>query len=210
VTWTTAKDGPQSFTFRGGVVMIANTPLAEMAELKALATRISVCRLEVADSEIVALMRQLAGQGHQTRNGKLSPTTCLEIAEFVINQCSLANQPLDMRLYVNSLADYLQWQDRHSQSHWHTLVANRVRQSAAHRQEEIARQSRQEGLELQRTIFRQIREETSHFEGATQNWEQLKRFTEKTGKRQATFYRRKAEVEEQDRRRQANRDNEDT
>jgi hypothetical protein len=56
VTWTTAKE-TINFEFRGGLVLISNVPLAEMAELKALATRISVVELTVADSELVALMR---------------------------------------------------------------------------------------------------------------------------------------------------------
>jgi hypothetical protein len=37
VTWTTERDGERHFSFRGGVILLANRPLANLPELKALA-----------------------------------------------------------------------------------------------------------------------------------------------------------------------------
>jgi len=38
VTWTTATGGRESFVFRGGLILISNRPLADLPELRALAT----------------------------------------------------------------------------------------------------------------------------------------------------------------------------
>jgi hypothetical protein len=51
VTWTTATGGEERFVFRGGVIMIANAPLADLPELRALATRIALVKLDVSDAE---------------------------------------------------------------------------------------------------------------------------------------------------------------
>src|SRR5271166_5027932 len=62
VTWTAATDGAQRFVFRGGLILISNRPLADLPELRALATRIEVHRLDVTEAELTAQMRHLAGQ----------------------------------------------------------------------------------------------------------------------------------------------------
>ena len=49
VTWTTSA-GEQRVTFRGGIIMLANRPLGDLPELRALASRIAVHKLEVSDS----------------------------------------------------------------------------------------------------------------------------------------------------------------
>jgi hypothetical protein len=67
VTWTTAatdKD-KERFEFRGGLILISNRPMADLPELRALATRIEVYQREVTDPEISALMRDLASKGHR-------------------------------------------------------------------------------------------------------------------------------------------------
>ena len=77
VTWTTATDGTQRFVFRGGLILISNRPLADLPELRAMATRIEVHRLEVSDAELAALMRELAGKGYRL-DGKvgIGPEEC--------------------------------------------------------------------------------------------------------------------------------------
>jgi hypothetical protein len=201
VTWTTATERIK-FEFRGGIIMIANTPLAEMAELKALSTRIDVIKLEVTDGELVALMRDLANRGYQDPKGELSPSVCLEVVDYLIDQCRQAKFPLDMRLYVNALADYLQWQAKHSRCGWRELVTNRVHQSAAHRLEEAAIMNREQTLEWEREQVRQIMAETDHLSGKTKTAEEVKRFKDRTGLAPATFYRRKREVVAEEARRE--------
>ena len=70
VTWTTATDGPERFVFRGGLILIGNRPLADLPELRALATRIEVLRLEFTETEQTARMRELAGRGYRLQGKK--------------------------------------------------------------------------------------------------------------------------------------------
>src|SRR5271168_1584211 len=88
VTWTTATDGAQRFVFRGGLIVISNRPLADLPELRALATRIEVHRLEVTDAELAALMRELAGKGYRL-DGKvgIGPEECLQVTEYLLKEC---------------------------------------------------------------------------------------------------------------------------
>src|SRR6266404_4873734 len=104
ITWTTASEGPQSFAFRGGIIMISNRPLADLPELRALATRIEVHRVEVSEAELTAFMRQLASQGYK-RNDKLvlEPEKCIEVTEYLLKECRAAGCPLDLRLQQKSL-----------------------------------------------------------------------------------------------------------
>lgn len=59
VTWTTSV-GEQRVTFRGGIIMLANRPLGDLPELRALASRIAVHKLQVSDPEMCAQMRRIA------------------------------------------------------------------------------------------------------------------------------------------------------
>src|SRR5262245_30049463 len=108
VTWTTGTGGEQRFTFSGGIILLANRPLANLPELRALATRISVLHLEVSDAELTALMRELASQGYR-QNGKLllEPPQCHEVAEHLLRECRQAGCPLDLRMLIGSYQDYL-------------------------------------------------------------------------------------------------------
>jgi hypothetical protein len=198
VTWTTAKENIK-FEFRGGIIMIANVPLAEMAELKALATRITTLKLEVSDAELTDLMRDLAAKGKGCGKGQLGPDVCLTVCEYVIDQCRAAGCPLDMRLYVNALADYQQYQAGHSRIGWRELVANRVRQSANHRVEEAAVRTREDKKEAKRSAFRAIRDELQNMpDGAEKTAEMVRRFKARGGGAPATYYRYKSDVEAED------------
>jgi hypothetical protein len=106
VTWTTATGGEESFTFRGGVILLANRPLAHLPELRALATRITVYRLEVTDAELSSMLCELAAKGYQC-GGKtvLEAEKCVEVAAHLLGVCRAAECPLDLRLLLNSYRD---------------------------------------------------------------------------------------------------------
>jgi hypothetical protein len=211
VTWTTATANLR-FAFRGGILMIANTPLAALPELKALGTRIRVVKFDGTDSEFCAKMRYMASQGHDDEYGTLTASECLEIAAFVIDQCYQAGYPVELRIYDNAKCDYLQARAGDSVNTWQTLVANRVRQSVAHQIEDAEVQSREDRLERDRDIVREIIAATGHLTGQTQTREREKRFYERTGGSRPTFYRRWAEVRAEDKAKKAmkERDNDDT
>jgi hypothetical protein len=133
VTWTTATE-PMRFTFRGGIIMVANAPMKAMPELRALATRITVHKFEVTDGEMAAHMRQIASGGFARGPLTLEAEQCLEVCACLIRECHAANCPLDLRLLDNSCRDYLYWEATHAyweathaSCHWHDLVATRVR-----------------------------------------------------------------------------------
>src|SRR5262249_13150631 len=85
ITWTTGTTGEQSVTFRGGIILLANRPLATLPELWAMATRIAVLRLEVTEAEARAKMLDLAGGGYQI-DGRLALAAeeCARVTEHMI------------------------------------------------------------------------------------------------------------------------------
>jgi hypothetical protein len=187
-TWTT-DDGERRFEFRGGIVMLANRPLADLPELRALATRIAVHKLDVSDAEMAAHMRRIAGEGFRRGRHQLGPEHCLEVCEFLLRECRAANCPLDLRLFDNSCLDYLQWDASHSRCHWHDLVANRVRQSAHHFRHQLSGGTREERLQAEREVVKEVCRESESPQDRVRLWR------ERTGKSEDSFYRRKREAD---------------
>src|SRR5262245_23684247 len=191
VTWTTGSaDGKEQFSFRGGIIVLANRPLADLPELEALATRIILLRLEVTDAELRAQMCDLASQGFQ-RGGKpaLEPLKCREVAAYLIQECRAAGCPLDLRLLHSSYEDYLQWEGDHASCHWQDLVTSRVRETAHHFRHEVTTLPREERKRLRRVIVREILQQTADPD------EQLRLYRDRTGMSRADFFRRKGEVQ---------------
>jgi hypothetical protein len=191
VTWTTA-DAERRFDFAGGVIMLANRPLADLPELQALATRIAVHRLDVSDDEMAAQMRRIAGKGFfragfagaggvvfdaeggfAERGPALEAEVCLEICAYVIQESKRARCPLDLRFLDNSCMAYLQWQSGGTHCHWHDLVAARIRQSAIHFRHEVDACSMEERHEQQRELVRQICAETEDAQQRLDLWREL-------------------------------------
>jgi hypothetical protein len=190
VTWTTATDGPQRFVFRGGVILISNRRLADMPELRALATRIEVHRLDVTEAELTAQMRHLAGQGYR-QQGKLvlGPDECLLVTEQLLRECRAAGCRLDLRLQQKSFLTYLQWQSEHSHCDWRDLLAASVREATYHFRHDTNPLPREARLAQKRNVLRAILRQTDDPE------EQQERYAKETGASRADFYRRKREVQ---------------
>jgi hypothetical protein len=190
VTWTTATDGAERFSFRGGFILICNRPLADLPELRALATRIEVHRLEVSEAEMTAKMRELAGEGYR-HYGEivLKPKECLEVTEHLIRECHAAGCALDLRLQQKSFQTYLQWQSDHSACNWQDLMAASVREATHHFRHETNPLSLDARRKQRRNILRAILAQTKDAK------EQEKLYAEQTGGSRADFYRRKYEIE---------------
>ncbi len=190
ITWTTASEGAVRFTFGGGLILISNRPLADLPELRALATRIEVHRLVVTDNELEALMRKLAGQGYQHAGKQvMAPEACLEVTEHLIRECRTAGCPLDLRLQQKSFQTYLQWEADWSSCHWRDLVSASVKQATQHFREEANTSSREQRRKHRRNAVREICAEVADVQ------EQERRYIEQTGFSHADFFRRKREVE---------------
>jgi hypothetical protein len=190
VTWTTATDGAQRSVFRGGLVLISNRPLADMPELRALATRIEVHRLDVTDAELTALMRDLASRGYrQLDKVVVGPEECLQVTEHLLRECRAAGCPLDLRLQQKSFQTYVQWESDWSNSHWRDLVAASVREATHHFRHESNTLPREARRTQRRNILREIISQTDDVK------EQEKLYIKETGASRADFFRRKREVE---------------
>jgi hypothetical protein len=190
VTWTNATDGAQRFVFRGGLILISNRPLADLPELRALATRIEVHRLEVSDAELTALMRKLAGQGYRQQDKLvIEPQECLEVTDHLLKECRAAGCPLDLRLQQKSFQTYLQWDMDWSNSHWRDLVAASVREASHHFRYESNTMPREDRRKKRRNVLRDIISQTGDVK------EQERLYAEQTGAKRADFFRRKREIE---------------
>jgi hypothetical protein len=190
VTWTTERDGAMRFIFRGGLILISNRPLADLAELRALASRIEVHRLEVTGPELAALMRDLAREGYRL-DGKvgIGPEECLQVTEYLLRECRKAGCPLDLRLQQKAFRSYLQYAADHSVNHWEDLIAADVREAASHFKHEQNTMSPEARKARRRNVVREIIGRG----GAAEEQERL--YEERTGASRADFYRRKREVE---------------
>lgn len=189
VTWTTATSGQEEFTFRGGIILIANRPLANLPELRALATRIEVHRYDASDAEIAALMRQLARQGFRVGDKvAVDAEQCGVVTEYLLAQCRSVGCPLDLRLQQKAFATAWQCNQDRARLHWKDLVANSVREASCHFRHEIDTAPPEEKQKRRRNILRQIIRQTDNEK------EQERLYQEKTGKARADYFRRKREI----------------
>lgn len=190
VTWTTATEGVQRYVFRGGLILISNRPLADLPELRAMATRIEVHRLEVSDAELAALMRELAGKGYRLQ-GKvgIGPEECLQVTEYLLRECRSAGCPLDLRLQQKAFQSYLQFAADCSFSHWEDMVAASVREATCHFRHEPNTASPESRKAQRRNVIRELIRENLDAR------QQEERYMQRTRMSRADFFRRKREVE---------------
>lgn len=190
VTWTTATDGKVSFSFRGGVILISNRPLADLPELRALATRIEVHRLEVSEAELIALMRELAGKGYRHRdNVGLGPEECLRVTEHLLRECRASGCPLDLRLQQKSFQTYLQWAADLSVTNWADLVAASVREATHQFRHQADTLSTEDRKARRRNILREVMAKGENPK------QQEDEYCSRTGASRADLYRRRREIE---------------
>ena len=190
VTWTTATDGPMRFPFRGGLILISNRPLADLPELRALATRIEVHRLEITEAELTALMRDLAAKGHRVQDRLvIASEECMKVTEYLLKECRAVGCPLDLRLQQKAFQTYLQFAGDCSVSHWEDLIAASVREATCHFRHEVDTSSPEAKKAKRRNVLREII-------GTVADPKEHERvYLEKTGASRADFFRRKREVE---------------
>ena len=187
VTWTNPRE-TLSFVFTGGVIVTANRPLDDWPELSAIKTRIAVMQFLPTQSEVRALMRRVAAGGYVHEGLPVDPAACTEVCEYVLAECRGLDRPLDMRLLVNALGDYLQDTVFHAGCTWRDLVAARIRERPTHFREEVVIGGREDRRRRELEVVQAICAEVEGRE------ERLRLWQEQTGKSQAAFYRRLKEV----------------
>lgn len=146
--------------------------------------------MEVTDSELTALMRQLAAEGYRHMDKLvLGPDECAQVTEHLLKECRIAGCPLDLRLQQKAFQTYLQYAADCSVSHWEDLVAASVREATCHFRHEPNVTSPEVRKGKRRTALRDILSVTADAK------EQERLYIERTGASRADFFRRKREVE---------------
>lgn len=176
VTWQTGPEGRREVVFTGGILLIANAPLANIPALRALATRIDSLRYHPSPDELGALMRAIAGKGFEHRGRKLSPEACQEVAEEILARTGKLNRNLDLRLLVNTLRDRVQFEDGLAEVHWSDHLESRMQGRAVTPKKPLSKV--EEEVAIARRIAHLPRDE------------RLRVWQAETGKSQATLYRR--------------------
>ncbi len=193
-TWKTATSETDRFVFRGGVIIISNRPMADHPELRALATRIEVFRLEVTDAEQTARMLELASLGYRHKEKLvIEPKDCLEVTEYLLGECRAAGCPLDLRLQQKAFQTFLQWEYDLTKLDWKDLVTASVREAAHHFRQEPSTMSQEEKRKRKRNIIREL---IRQFPDCVKEQEE-QYVSPKIGSR-PDFYRRKREIESGD------------
>jgi hypothetical protein len=187
VTWSTCRK-EHTFIFTGGIIMTANKPMGDLPELQALKTRIACYHLRATDAELAALMRSVALAGFEHDDRSILPAECLEVCEFIIGQSRSLHRSLDMRLFANSLMDYLSWQECDAGCHWRDLAATRLRERATHFDSTPNLGSRADRKRCDQDIARTIALETPD------RRERFRLWFQQTGKSEPTLYRRLAKI----------------
>jgi hypothetical protein len=185
VVWQIAGNR-EEVLFTGGIIVIANTPLEDLPEIRALKTRITVLHYAPTTAEIVVMMKDIAARGHQHGKHELSPSECLEVAEEVIRRFQQLGRSPDIRLMINTFKDRLQWANGCSTTHWHDLLDSRLR-------ERVAPSS---GRHLSRAARKEQEQDIARRIMSLPPQERLQAWKNETGKSQPALYRRLNEVQQ--------------
>lgn len=187
VTWITHAE-ENEVIFHGGIIVIGNRAIDDVPELHAVKTRIACLHLEVTGHEIQALMRQVAGKGYDHAGIRLEPTTCREVCEYLIQESLSLRHPLNMRLLINSFHDRVQWEQADAVCHWKDLVATRLRERPTALPNREVLRSREGQKRWEQAIVAEI------LAASQSPPEQVRLWSERTGKSPAAWYRRLAEL----------------
>ena len=186
ITHKTAK-GTRTVPFSGGIFFLSNLGLDGHHKeiLAAIRDRINVIHFDPSDEQIIALIFKLADDGV----GDTDPKEARKVAAFVLEHCELLKIRPSVRLFVDkALKDYQLWASGKCEAHWEDLVVSNLRQSLIELQHDVRDLSRDEQIETERRIALDIFLSFGTVPQRVAEWEV------RTGKKQATFYRRIKEL----------------
>jgi hypothetical protein len=172
-----------SFEFTGGIIILSNLPLGEIATLRALATRLDPAEFNPTEGEKQALMWKIAEGG----KFDLSPEACGEVCEYLLFHARQRGRPLDLRLLDNAFNDRLMYDRGECRTHWRDLVASRI--DAQIVEPKITPRTRQARLVDERDIAKQLYDQYPDSRD-----ERFRAWAERTGKSERALYRRAAEL----------------
>lgn len=174
------------FNFNGGIIILSNLPLGEIATLKALGTRLNPAEFNLTYAEKRALMWRIAEAG----KFGLPPDRCVEVCEYIVFYSkSIGNRSLDLRLLDNAFGDRLMYDRGESQTNWKDLVASRIDSQII--EPRFQPRTRQARLIDERDIAKQV---WDRFPDSHQRAERNEEWKKRTGKSERALYRRSAEL----------------
>ncbi len=172
-----------SFEFKGGIIILSNLPLGEIASLRALATRLNPAEFNPTEGEKRALMWKIAEAGKLG----LPAEACEEVCEYLVHYAKDKGKPLDLRLLDNAFGDRLMYDRGESLTHWRDLVTSRI--DAQIVEPKITPRTRQARLVDERDIAKQIYDKYPD-----SREERYRVWKERTGRSERALYRRAAEL----------------
>lgn len=123
ITWNVAPD-PMSVEFTGSIIFTGNRPLANVAELRALRTRIPTLELQVTREEMLDLMKSISIKGYKNNKGDLTPEDCMEIYEFY-KTCPL----LDLRILVRAFDEVMGCRALKLKTNWKDMINSAINET---------------------------------------------------------------------------------
>jgi hypothetical protein len=184
----TAKE-TRTVPFTGGVICISNLPLDghHHEVLAAIRDRAFVIQYEPTDEQIIALISKLAEEGI----AGVPPVKAKMVATYLIDECKVRGVRPSVRLFVDkAIKDYKLFEAKKCETHWRDLIASNLEQQLVELQYPTMDLSRAEQVEAERRIVLDICQSFSS------RAEQVEQWQARTGKAQASFYRRKKELKD--------------
>ena len=182
-------NGERVVPFTGGIVALSNLPLSGHHHeiLAALNDRIFVIEFEPSDEQICAVINELARQGI----GGVDPQDARMVATFVITECKARGVRPSIRLFVDkALPDFRLHRAGQTESDWRDLVISNILQQLLEPQHPTRKPGRAEMTEAEQRIALEIA--LSH----PTRPERVAAWKARTGKSQASLYRRIDELKQ--------------
>ena len=172
----------EEIKFSGGIIAISNLALNEHTKAlrQALNDRVFTIRYEPSDPQMLALMEDIAGMGHSGLTAK----ECFTVLHFLTPEIKEQNIRPTIRMFVDkALKDFALWKDGNTETHWKDLVRSSVQEAVIELEHPTNDLSKKEETEAELRIALRIYQ-------SYEKDEQVKEWIEKTGKSQASYYRR--------------------
>lgn len=176
--------------FRGGLICISNRELHDDEMLGAFKSRVHTLNYDPTDTQLGALMLDLAECGSHIGRSEVGREEAYLVAHFLIGEMLRLGCRFDLRLFVNkALPDYQQWKDDETESDWRDLVTASIEEQLVAVRHADKRPSRAERKQDEQAVLRDILQEHETREERVRAWSQ------RTGKSERAFYRRLAEMQ---------------
>ena len=173
--------------FSGGIIAISNLPLkGHNSEVRdALSDRVHVYHFDPTNEQVEAAIYDLA----ESSPRGVDWGHAIVVAGFVIDECRRQGARISIRLYLDkALADFIQWREGNTQSHWHDLVRSSVSQQTIPHEHELRDLSRKDTKEAEQRLVLSICNDFSDRNERCLAW-----FAQ-TQKSEKAFYRRFREL----------------